>query len=95
MNNINRRQFVSATAGMLITAPGLARASSVRLPFDNGERPLVQLPQKRPLIGLTMRPPQLETPFEIFNQGSPPMTPFSCAIICRACPPPSTPPSFA
>jgi hypothetical protein len=42
MNNINRRQFVSATAGMLITAPGLARASSVRLPFDNGERPLVQ-----------------------------------------------------
>jgi DMSO/TMAO reductase YedYZ molybdopterin-dependent catalytic subunit len=69
MNNINRRQFVSATAGMLITAPGLARASSVRLPFDNGERPLVQLPQKRPLIGLTMRPPQLETPFEIFNQG--------------------------
>ncbi|MFC4594875.1 molybdopterin-dependent oxidoreductase [Sphingobium tyrosinilyticum] len=69
MNNINRRQFVSAAAGMLITAPGLARASTVRLPFDNGERPLVQLPPKRPLIGLTMRPPQLETPFEIFNQG--------------------------
>jgi DMSO/TMAO reductase YedYZ molybdopterin-dependent catalytic subunit len=54
---------------MFAAAPGLARASTARLPFDNGERPLVQLPQKRPLIGLTMRPPQLETPFEIFNQG--------------------------
>ncbi|WP_461160281.1 SorA family sulfite dehydrogenase catalytic subunit [Sphingobium sp. TomMM35A] len=69
MNSISRRQFVSAATAMLAAAPALVRASTVRLPFDNGERPLVQLPQKRPLIGLTMRPPQLETPFEIFNQG--------------------------
>src|SRR6266403_1446020 len=26
-------------------------------------------PQKRPMIGLTERPPQLETPFSIFNDG--------------------------
>ncbi|MEH2471477.1 sulfite dehydrogenase [Nitrobacteraceae bacterium AZCC 2161] len=43
---------------------------SVTLPFDNGERPLVKYPQKRPMIGLTSRPPQLETPFAIFNDGA-------------------------
>ncbi len=40
-----------------------------KLPFDNGERPLVKYPQKRPLIRLTARPPQLETPFSVFNEG--------------------------
>jgi sulfite dehydrogenase len=39
------------------------------LPFANGERELVAYPQKRPLIRLTSRPPQLETPFEVFNDG--------------------------
>jgi DMSO/TMAO reductase YedYZ molybdopterin-dependent catalytic subunit len=43
--------------------------STVRLPFENGERPLVKYPQKRPLIRLTTRPPQLETPFEVFQDG--------------------------
>ena len=41
----------------------------VTLPFDNGDRPLVHYPQKRPLLRLTTRPPQLETPFTIFNEG--------------------------
>jgi DMSO/TMAO reductase YedYZ molybdopterin-dependent catalytic subunit len=41
----------------------------VTLPFENGERELVAYPQKRPLIRLTSRPPQLETPFEVFNDG--------------------------
>ncbi len=41
----------------------------VTLPFENGERPLVKYPQKRPLIRLTSRPPQLETPFSVFNEG--------------------------
>ena len=41
----------------------------VRMPFENGSRELVQYPQKRPLIRLTTRPPQLETPFAVFNQG--------------------------
>jgi DMSO/TMAO reductase YedYZ molybdopterin-dependent catalytic subunit len=39
------------------------------LPFANGERPLVQYPQKRPLIQLTSRPPQLETPFGVFDES--------------------------
>ena len=43
---------------------------TMTLPFDNGERPLVRYPQKRPMIGLTSRPPQLETPFAIFNDGA-------------------------
>jgi DMSO/TMAO reductase YedYZ molybdopterin-dependent catalytic subunit len=41
----------------------------VTLPFANGQRPLVKFPQKRELILLTMRPPQLETPFPVFNEG--------------------------
>jgi len=44
-------------------------SGSVTLPFENGERDLVAYPQKRPLILLTARPPQLETPFSIFNEG--------------------------
>ncbi len=43
-------------------APGTAR-----LPFANGDRPMVQLPGKRPMIQLTARPPQLETPFSLFD----------------------------
>ncbi len=46
---------------------------NVTLPFENGERPLVKYPQKRPMIGLTSRPPQLETPFSVFDDG--PITP--------------------
>lgn len=42
----------------------------VTLPFENGERELVAYPQKRPLIVLTARPPQLETPFNVFNEGA-------------------------
>src|SRR5439155_19043214 len=35
----------------------------------NGERELIAYPEKRPLIVLTARPPQLETPFSVFNEG--------------------------
>lgn len=41
----------------------------VTLPFENGTRELIAFPQKRPLIVLTSRPPQLETPFAVFNEG--------------------------
>jgi DMSO/TMAO reductase YedYZ molybdopterin-dependent catalytic subunit len=44
-----------------------AFAAAVALPFENGNRPLVKYPQKRPMIGLTSRPPQLETPFSAFD----------------------------
>jgi len=43
--------------------------STITLPFANGQREVVKYPQKRPLIRLTTRPPQLETPFSVFNEG--------------------------
>ncbi len=46
---------------------------TVTLPFGNGERPLVAYPGKRPLLQTTARPPQLETPFSVFDEG--PITP--------------------
>ncbi len=42
---------------------------TITLPFANGERSLEAFPGKRPLIVLTNRPPQLETPFTVFNEG--------------------------
>ncbi|MEY4690018.1 MAG: hypothetical protein RIT19_343 [Verrucomicrobiota bacterium] len=69
----NRRTFLRAGAAGLAGWAGLAlpawAADTVRLPFDNGERPLVKYPQKRPLIRHTARPPQLETPFEVFQES--------------------------
>ncbi len=41
---------------------------SIELPFSHGHRPLVVFPEKRPLMVMTTRPPQLETPFQIFNE---------------------------
>ncbi len=50
--------------------PSMAWADQmVTLPFGNGERPLVKYPQKRALLQMTARPPQLETPFSVFNEG--------------------------
>jgi DMSO/TMAO reductase YedYZ molybdopterin-dependent catalytic subunit len=51
----------------------LAADATVQLPFENGMRRLVAYPQKRPLIVLTTRPVQLETPMVVFNAG--PFTP--------------------
>jgi sulfite dehydrogenase (cytochrome) subunit A len=74
---LNRRELMKRSGlAALVTGLDLSRARAldvVTLPFDNGERPLVKYPQKRPMIGLTSRPPQLETPFSIFNNG--PITP--------------------
>ena len=71
---LDRREWMKR-AGMAALVTGLgprgrSRSIRVTLPFDNGERPLVRYPQKRPMIGLTSRPPQLETPFSIFNDGA-------------------------
>jgi sulfite dehydrogenase len=72
---MNRRTALQGGALMLAggaiggsTLASLA-AETVTLPFENGERPLVIYPQKRPMIGLTSRPPQLETPFAVFNEN--------------------------
>jgi DMSO/TMAO reductase YedYZ molybdopterin-dependent catalytic subunit len=70
-----RRRLLAGGAGALAAGlgalgrPALAQATTADLPFANGRRKLVAYPEKRPLIVLTSRPPQLETPFEIFNEG--------------------------
>ncbi len=73
--HFDRRRFLRTAA--LAGAGGLMAGrvvhaladETVALPFANGERRLAKFPQKRPLILLTTRPPQLETPFSAFNEG--------------------------
>lgn len=69
---ISRRRFFysAAVASAAGAVANLDAQETIRLPFENGERPLVAYPQKRPLIRLTSRPPQLETPFSVFNEGA-------------------------
>jgi sulfite dehydrogenase len=68
-----RREFLKhalrGVGGALAASPLAALADSVTLPLANGERPLIKYPQKRPLIRLTTRPPQLETPFAVFDEN--------------------------
>jgi sulfite dehydrogenase len=66
---IDRRRLLAALGSSAALAPLSALAQTVTMPFGNGERPMVTYPQKRPMIGLTSRPPQLETPFSVFNDG--------------------------
>lgn len=69
MVGFGRRAALGVAAGGVLGAIGPLRAETVTLPFGNGERPLVSYPEKRQLIGLTARPPQLETPFAVYDQG--------------------------
>ena len=64
----DRRSVLAGAAAML--AAGAARAETVTLPFGNGERPVRTYPEKRPMLVLTERPPQLETPYEVFDHGA-------------------------
>jgi sulfite dehydrogenase len=74
---LDRRElikYVGASAfafgnGSILAAMRAQAADTLTLPFSNGERPLVKYPQKRPLIQMTTRPPQLETPFSVFDEG--------------------------
>jgi DMSO/TMAO reductase YedYZ molybdopterin-dependent catalytic subunit len=71
-SRISRRHLLAAGAGTIATTAlgrALAQDATVNLPFANGQRKLVAYPEKRPLIVLTSRPPQLETPWEVFNDG--------------------------
>lgn len=69
MTMIGRRGALGAGVALGVGAARLARAETVTLPFGNGERPMVRYPQKRPMIRLTSRPPQLETPFSVYGEG--------------------------
>ena len=71
-----RRRLLAGGAGALASASlgalgrsAFAQAATIDLPMVNGRRNLVAYPEKRPLIVLTSRPPQLETPFEVFNDS--------------------------
>jgi DMSO/TMAO reductase YedYZ molybdopterin-dependent catalytic subunit len=71
-----RRRLLTGGAGLLagaglggLSRSALAQGATFEHAFANGARRLVAYPEKRPLIVLTSRPPQLETPFEVFNEG--------------------------
>jgi DMSO/TMAO reductase YedYZ molybdopterin-dependent catalytic subunit len=68
---IRRHLLRALGAGVLVGTPSLRSlaADTYTLPFGNGGRPLVRYPQKRPLAVLTSRPPQLETPWEVYGEG--------------------------
>lgn len=69
---LDRRQWLTGVGALglaNLAGGGVASAKTITLPFGHGEREIVQYPGKRPLIRLTARPPQLETPFAIFNEG--------------------------
>ena len=69
-----RRRFLHDAGAVLAAAVGggslPAMAATEQLPFDNGTRDLVAYPQKRSLLRVTTRPPHLETPFSVFDQGA-------------------------
>ncbi|MDD2933999.1 MAG: molybdopterin-dependent oxidoreductase [Methylotenera sp.] len=68
-----RRQFLmtagAGLVGMMALSSKTWAAVSETMPFGNGERELIAYPQKRKLMRITTRPPHLETPFEVFNEG--------------------------
>ena len=65
-----RRRFLRrAGAALALGSMPRAWAATATQPFENGTRDLVTYPQKRPLLRITARPPHLETPFSVFNEG--------------------------
>jgi DMSO/TMAO reductase YedYZ molybdopterin-dependent catalytic subunit len=73
---LSRRRFLARVGGIGLT--GILGASAwdamamtpVELPFVNGRREVVtNFPQKTAMLLQRTRPPLLETPFEVFDQG--------------------------
>ena len=70
-----RRRFLQGAGAAALAAAPLAGMASRLLDtgegvtFADGPRPLLKYPQKRPLIRVTTRPPHLETPFSVFDEG--------------------------
>jgi len=69
-NFTNRRKVISAAlaggASSLLPSWALG-AERTNLPIAYGERELMAFPEKKPMIVLTSRPPQLETPFKYYD----------------------------
>jgi DMSO/TMAO reductase YedYZ molybdopterin-dependent catalytic subunit len=78
-SKLTRRRVLRDAVTLALAASPLAsfaRATgetAEEVTFAAGPRPLVQYPQKQPLTLVTTRPPHLETPFAVFNEG--PITP--------------------
>lgn len=82
-SNPSRRRVLRDALTLAVAASPLASLAKAatettdtnpdEVTFAAGPRPLVQYPQKRPLTLVTSRPPHLETPFPVFNEG--PITP--------------------
>lgn len=72
---IDRRSVLQGGVALLAGTSLLGKSTfalaekTVTLPFENGTRPLGKFPQKRTMIVQTSRPPQLETPFSMFNES--------------------------
>ena len=73
---LSRRRFIARTGGIGLmglfgaSAWKAAAATFAELPFVNGRRELVtNFPQKGAMLLQRTRPPLLETPFEVFDQG--------------------------
>jgi DMSO/TMAO reductase YedYZ molybdopterin-dependent catalytic subunit len=68
---VSRRAFVAAGAVGAVALPALAeRFVDLGLPGGPGSRPLgPRFPQKGEMVVQRVRPPLLETPFEVFDQG--------------------------
>ena len=68
-----RRRFLKNAGSVALSAWPLASLAAVDtgegVTFADGPRPMVQYPGKRPLIRVHTRPPHLETPFAVFNEG--------------------------
>ena len=62
MRRLNRRAALGLAGAGLLGTIRSGRAQTVTLPFGNGERPLVQYPEKRPMLRLTARPAAARNP---------------------------------
>jgi DMSO/TMAO reductase YedYZ molybdopterin-dependent catalytic subunit len=70
----SRRHFLLGAGALSAVdfrfAAAAPAAGVIELPFENGQRELVNgFPQKGPMILQRTRPPLLETPFEVFDKG--------------------------
>lgn len=68
-----RRLFLQGGGALALAASPLGALAAIDtgdgVTFADGPRPLVRYPGKRPLIRVTTRPPHLETPFSVFDEG--------------------------
>lgn len=72
--SLRRRQLIGGLGALGVTGVPVALAAAapdfIDLPFQNGRRPLSsEMPQKSAMVLQRARPPLLETPFSVFDQG--------------------------